>query len=258
MDVPLWWPLHSLLPFYSPGKKSLQPAARLQAAAEAGQTGGSGKSLQPFLGVLYPLLWVSGFVRHFEASCLLSPGPRQILGFLGSNLPLFAGALGTYTGPRTPLVQPHSLVQVGRLRLRVDLQEVCGIIGRLVEMTGVTHVTRWTQDPGTHILHCTSMSSHTLCALTCASHTSTHRDSPQGDHRFRSGGSHRHKHMNSQRQTCPPTNAHTHTHMDLLSHAHSSVHTHSYIPTQAPMESHPCVRSHVCNLLHVPRIRANS
>lgn len=45
---------------------------------------------------------VSGFVYHFEASCLLSPGPRQILGFLGSNFPMLAGALGTYAGPRSP------------------------------------------------------------------------------------------------------------------------------------------------------------
>lgn len=158
---------------------SQPPAPRLQATAEAGQVGGSGRSLQPFPGVLHPALCVSGFVYHFEASCLLSPGPRQIPGFGGSNFPMFAGALGTDAGPKTPLVQPHPPVQVEKLGLRVDLQEACGIVGKLVE-TGVTHVTRWTQGSGTHILHCRSTSSHTLCALTCTSHPSTHRDPPKG------------------------------------------------------------------------------
>lgn len=80
----------------------LEPWTKVTAASPCASRGGHGGSLQPFLGVLPPGLRVSGFVYHFEASCLLSPGPRQILGFLGSNFPMLAGALGTYAGPRSP------------------------------------------------------------------------------------------------------------------------------------------------------------
>lgn len=59
------------------------------------------------------------------------------------------------TGGAQELSQSNLTLQykVGKSGLRTNVVEACRIIGSLVKLVGVTHVTSWPQAPGTQVLH---------------------------------------------------------------------------------------------------------
>lgn len=148
------------------------------------------------------------------------------------------------------------------------MQEACGIVGRLVEMTGVTHVTRWTQDPGTRILPCTRLSSHTLCALTCTSHTSAHRDPPE-ETTGSAAGAHTgiiNTRTPDGRHARPPMHTHSQLHTYTCPHGDTPVCAVSCVRS-ATRPTHPCkqrTRTHACasarqgGLAHADTVRGHA